>query len=158
MYQRSKTQSVVEAALCIALAVVFSRLRLFRLPQGGSVTLEIVPLLVYAMRWGLLKGIGAGAVALILGALAVRSLGVCLCTAGTPFTGRERLFCVLAYLPKATVQAAIGGVPLALGMPCGDLVLSVVVLSILLTAPLGAIAIDRSAPRLLEQEDASKSI
>ena len=103
-------------------------------------------------------GAGAGAVALILGALAVRSLGVCLCTAGTPFTGRERLFCVLAYLPKATVQAAIGGVPLALGMPCGDLVLSVVVLSILLTAPLGAIAIDRSAPRLLEQEDASKSI
>lgn len=101
---------------------------------------------------------GAGAVALILGALAVRSLGVCLCTAGTPFTGRERLFCVLAYLPKATVQAAIGGVPLALGMPCGDLVLSVAVLSILLTAPLGAIAIDRSAPRLLEQEDASKSI
>ena len=103
-------------------------------------------------------GAGAGAVALILGALAVRSLGVCLCTAGTPFTGRERLFCVLAYLPKATVQAAIGGVPLALGMPCGDLVLSVAVLSILLTAPLGAIAIDRSAPRLLEQEDASKSI
>ncbi|MCI7736680.1 MAG: cation:proton antiporter [Clostridiales bacterium] len=103
-------------------------------------------------------GAGAGAVALILGALAVRSLGVCLCTAGTPFTGRERLFCVLAYLPKATVQAAIGGVPLALGMPCGDLVLSVAVLSILLTAPLGAIAIDRSAPRLLEQESPSKSI
>lgn len=103
-------------------------------------------------------GAGAGAVALILGALAVRSLGVCLCTAGTPFTGRERLFCVLAYLPKATVQAAIGGVPLALGMPCGDLVLSVAVLSILLTAPLGAIAIDRSAPRLLEQESASKSM
>ena len=66
MYQRSKTQSVVEAALCIALAVVSSRLRLFRLPQGGSVTLEIVPLLVYAMRWGLLKGIGAGAVAGLL--------------------------------------------------------------------------------------------
>lgn len=103
-------------------------------------------------------GAGAGAVALILGALAVRSLGVCLCTAGTPFTGRERLFCVLAYLPKATVQAAIGGVPLALGMPCGDLVLSVAVLSILLTAPLGAIAIDRSAPRLLEQESPSKSM
>lgn len=103
-------------------------------------------------------GAGAGAVALILGALAVRSLGVCLCTAGTPFTGRERLFCVLAYLPKATVQAAIGGVPLALGMPCGDLVLSVAVLSILLTAPLGAIAIDRSAPKLLEQESPSKSM
>lgn len=66
MYQRSKTQSVVEAALCIALAVAFSRLRLFRLPQGGSVTLEIVPLLVYAIRWGLLKGIGAGAVAGLL--------------------------------------------------------------------------------------------
>lgn len=66
MYQRSNTQSVVEAALCIALAVVFSRLRLFRLPQGGSVTLEIVPLLVYAMRWGLCKGIGAGAVAGLL--------------------------------------------------------------------------------------------
>ena len=96
---------------------------------------------------------GAGAVLLIAFALAVRSVGVWLSTAGAGLSRRERVFCVLAYLPKATVQAAIGGVPLAMGLPCGELVLSVAVLSILLTAPLGALAIDATAERLLEQEE-----
>ena len=73
--------------------------------------------------------------------------------AGAGLGKRERVFCVLAYLPKATVQAAIGGVPLAMGLPCGELVLSVAVLSILLTAPLGALAIDVTAERLLQQEE-----
>ena len=95
---------------------------------------------------------GAGAVLLIILALAVRSAGVWLSTAGANLNRRERVFCVLAYLPKATVQAAIGGVPLAMGLPCGELVLSVAVLSILLTAPLGALAIDATAERLLQQE------
>lgn len=92
-----------------------------------------------------------GAVLLIALALAIRSVGVCLCVAGTKLTKKERLFCVIAYLPKATVQAAIGATPLAMGLPCGNLVLSVAVLAILLTAPLGAIGMDATADRLLQK-------
>lgn len=94
---------------------------------------------------------GAGAAVLIFAALAFRAVGVCLAVAGTDLAGRERLFCVIAYLPKATVQAAIGSVPLALGLPCGNLVLSVAVLAILLTAPLGAFGMDHSYRVLLRQ-------
>lgn len=94
---------------------------------------------------------GAGAVLLIALALVIRSVGVCLCVAGTKLTKKERLFCVIAYLPKATVQAAIGATPLAMGLPCGNLVLSVAVLAILLTAPLGAIGMDATTDRLLQK-------
>ena len=94
---------------------------------------------------------GAGAVLLIALALVIRSVGVCLCVAVTKLTKKERLFCVIAYLPKATVQAAIGATPLAMGLPCGNLVLSVAVLAILLTAPLGAIGMDATADRLLQK-------
>lgn len=94
---------------------------------------------------------GPMAVAMILLALMFRMLGVLLCVLGTPLTRRERLFCAIAYLPKATVQAAIGSVPLSLGLPCGKLVLSVAVLAILITAPLGALGIDRSYKRCLEK-------
>ena len=79
--------------------------------------------------------------------------GVLLALAGTRLDGKERLFCVIAYLPKATVQAAIGSVPLAMGLPCGALVLSVAVLAILITAPLGAIGIDSTCRRLLRPAD-----
>ena len=72
--------------------------------------------------------------------------------AGTQLNKKERLFCVIAYLPKATVQAAIGSVPLSLGLPCGQLVLSVAVLAILVTAPIGAIGMDKTYRRLLAQE------
>lgn len=89
---------------------------------------------------------------MILLALCFRAAGVLLCLVKTPLRARERLFCVLAYLPKATVQAAIGSVPLSLELPCGDMVLSTAVLGILITAPLGAFAIDWGAPRLLTQE------
>lgn len=95
---------------------------------------------------------GAAAVLMIALALVFRAVGVCLCMLGTRLNRRERLFCVIAYLPKATVQAAIGSVPLAMGLPCGQLVLSVAVLAILITAPLVAIGIDRTAGRLLVQE------
>lgn len=95
---------------------------------------------------------GAAAVGLIFAALLFRALGVLLCLVKTPFNRRERLFCVLAYLPKATVQAAMGSVPLSMGLPCGALVLSVAVLSIFVTAPLGAFAIDRSYSKLLKKE------
>ena len=95
---------------------------------------------------------GLFAVAMIFLALLFRAFGVTLCLLGTALTARERLFCVIAYLPKATVQAAIGSVPLAMGLPCGPIVLSVAVLGILITAPLGAIGIDRSYCRLLRHE------
>ena len=92
---------------------------------------------------------GIAAVGMILIALAFRAVGVTLCLIGTPFTLKERLFCIIAYLPKATVQAAIGSVPLSMGLHCGSIVLSVAVLGILLTAPLGALGIDLSYKKLL---------
>ena len=96
-----------------------------------------------------LTSAGPSAVLLILGVLLFRMAGVFLCTMATPLDRRERLFCMLAYTPKATVQAAIGGLPLAMGLPCGMTVLTVSVVAILLTAPLGAFAIDLTYPRLL---------
>lgn len=96
---------------------------------------------------------GAAAVLMIALALVFRAVGVSICMLGTGLNRKERLFCVIAYLPKATVQAAIGSVPLSMGLPCGQLVLSVAVLAILITAPLGAIGIDRTAGRLLMQEN-----
>lgn len=92
---------------------------------------------------------GAMAAAMILLALVFRSIGTWLSLLGTPLNAKERLFCVIAYLPKATVQAAIGGVPLALGLPCGKAVLSIAVLSILITAPLGAFGMELTDKRLL---------
>ena len=92
---------------------------------------------------------GVMALVMILIALVFRSAGVLLCLIGTKLSKKERAFCVIAYLPKATVQAAIGSVPLALGLPCGNIVLSVAVLSILVTAPLGAVGMDLSYTKLL---------
>lgn len=97
-------------------------------------------------------GAGLAAVGMIVLALVIRAAGVCCCLAGTALNRKERLFCVIAYLPKATVQAAIGSVPMAMGLACGPLVLSVAVLAILITAPLGAIGMDLTCRRLLEQE------
>ena len=95
---------------------------------------------------------GISAVLMIFAALAFRAVGVFICMLGTKLSAKERLFCVIAYLPKATVQAAIGSVPLSLGLPCGKIVLSVAVLAILITAPLGSIGIDRSYKHLLSAE------
>lgn len=95
---------------------------------------------------------GISAVLLIFAALAFRAVGVCLCMIGTDLNRKERLFCVLAYLPKATVQAAIGSVPLAAGLPCGKIVLSVAVLAIIITAPIGAFAMDSTYRKLLTRD------
>ncbi len=95
---------------------------------------------------------GAGAVVMIFIALIFRCVGVLLSVAGTELNGKERMFCVISYLPKATVQAAIGSIPLAVGLPCGKLVLSVAVLSILITAPLGAFGMEVTYQKLLEKE------
>ncbi len=95
---------------------------------------------------------GLGAVGMIFIGLAFRSVGVILCLLGTSLSIRERIFCVISYLPKATVQAAIGSVPLSLGLPCGKIVLSVAVLAIIITAPLGAFGMDISYKKLLSKE------
>lgn len=92
---------------------------------------------------------GGMAVLMIFIALAFRAVGVSICMFGTELNTKERAFCVIAYLPKATVQAAIGAVPLSLGLPCGKIVLSVAVMAILITAPLGSIGIDKSYKKLL---------
>lgn len=95
--------------------------------------------------------VGVKALIVIIGALVFRMFGVFVCLLGTSLKRKERLFTMLAYTPKATVQAAIGGIPLALGFTCGDLVLTVAVLAIVLTAPLGAFAIDLSYKKLLNR-------
>lgn len=98
---------------------------------------------------------GIAAVAMIFAALIFRGIGVSLCLVKTPLSFKERLFCIIAYLPKATVQAAIGSVQLAMGLPCGKIVLSVAVLAILITAPLGAIGIDSAYKKLLTHDENS---
>ena len=94
---------------------------------------------------------GVAAILLILGAMVFRMAGVFASVLGTKLNGKERAFCMLAYTPKATVQAAIGGVPLAMGLACGETVLTVAVLAILITAPFGAIAIDCTYKKWLQR-------
>lgn len=96
---------------------------------------------------------GAAAILMILAALVFRAVGVVLCTVKINLTLKERIFCVIAYLPKATVQAAIGSVPLAAGLPCGKIVLSVAVMAIIITAPLGAFGMDATYQKFLEKEN-----
>ncbi|OUP05445.1 potassium transporter [Anaerofilum sp. An201] len=116
------------------------------------VAAEVLLFVLVGAAVDLRYAVEAGPLALLLIALVLlfRAAGVLVCVAGTRLCAKERLFCVLAYMPKATVQAAIGGVPLALGLGCGDIVLTVAVLAILFTAPLGALAIDATWKRLLD--------
>lgn len=102
------------------------------------------------IRYTLSEGIAA--VFMIFIALIFRTAGVLICTIKTKLNMKERIFCVIAYLPKATVQAAIGSVPLAAGLACGKIILSVAVLAIIITAPLGALGIDNTYKKLLEKE------
>ena len=104
-----------------------------------------------AVNISYLGKVGINAVFVIIGALVFRMLGVFVCLLGTDLNGKERLFAMLAYTPKATVQAAIGGIPLSMGLSCGETVLTVAVLAIVLTAPLGAFAIDLMYGRLLKK-------
>lgn len=100
---------------------------------------------------GYVGKVGIKALIVITGALVFRMLGVLVCLLGTEIKGKERMFTMLAYTPKATVQAAIGGIPLALGFACGESVLAVSVLAIVLTAPLGAFAIDLTYKKFLKK-------
>ncbi len=95
---------------------------------------------------------GAAAVIVVILALIFRMGGVLLCLIKTELTKKEKAFCMISYTPKATVQAAIGAVPLGLGLSCGQTVLTVAVLSILITAPFGAICIDNLYKRLLSKK------
>ena len=95
------------------------------------------------------------AILLIIGALLFRMIGVALSLVKTDLSKKERLFCMVAYTPKATVQAAIGAIPLSMGLECGNIVLTVAVLSILITAPFGAVCIDNLYKRLLESVHSS---
>ena len=99
-----------------------------------------------------LKNAGLFAVILVFSALLFRMLGVFVCMLGTKLSFKEKLFCMLAYMPKATVQAAIGGLPLAMGLGCGQTVLTVSVIAIILTAPIGAFAIDLTYKKLLSED------
>lgn len=116
---------------------VFAQILLFVL-VGAEVNMVI------AFKSGFL-----GIIIIALGLIG-RSIGVLISLKGSNLNKREKLFCVIAYIPKATVQAAMGAVPLANGVAAGDIILAIAVLSILTTAPLGAIAINLSGPRLLE--------
>lgn len=102
------------------------------------------------IRYTLVAGLSA--IGMIFIALAFRSVGVWICMLETKLNFKERIFCMIAYLPKATVQAAVGSVPLAMGLSCGRIVLSVAVMAIIITAPLGAFGIDLSYKNLLEKE------
>ena len=109
---------------------------------------------IMLMNFRLMKVLWLLAVMLMLVILlAFRCAGVFLCLLRTRLCLKERLFCMLAYTPKATVQAAIGGVPLAMGLACGNVILSGAVLAILVTATAGAFLIDLTAPRLLKKEE-----
>jgi len=100
---------------------------------------------------GYIGKVGVKAIIVIVGALIFRMLGVFVCLLGTRIKGKEKLFAMVAYTPKATVQAAIGGIPLALGFSCGETVLTIAVLAIVFTAPIGAFAIDLSYKKLLQR-------
>ena len=94
---------------------------------------------------------GLGTIVIIFIALLFRMLGTYLCLLKTKFNNKERLFTCITQIPKATVQAAIGGVPLEMGLLCGNTVLTVAVLSIIITAPLGSILIDKTQYKLLKK-------
>lgn len=119
--------------------------------NGGEILLFV--LVGAAVNIKVAASAGGSAFILIFLVLIMRMLGVFCCLLKTNLNKGERLFCMIAYTPKATVQAAIGSIPLAMGLPCGELVLTIAVLSILITAPLGTFMIDTTYPRLLKKID-----
>ncbi len=116
---------------------------------GAEIFLFVLVGMAVDLRYALAAGVMV--MLLVVVALLFRMLGVGLSLIKTKLTSKERLFCAVAYTPKATVQAAIGTIPLAMGLECGSMVLTVAVVSILLTAPLGALLVDNLYKRLLEK-------
>ena len=116
---------------------------------GAEVFLFVLVGVAVDVRYALSAGMAV--ISLVVSALVFRMMGVFLSLLGTNLTKKERLFCMIAYTPKATVQAAIGTIPLTMGLDCGSIVLTVAVVSILLTAPFGAICVDKSYKKLLSR-------
>lgn len=156
-------QTSITFSALIAIMFIGIALQKYREPVAKRISLKYNKLWVGAevflfvlvgatVNIGYLKNVGVGALLVIVGALVFRMLGVFACMLGTKFDRKERLFAMMAYTPKATVQAAIGGIPLAMGLACGDIVLTVAVLAIVITAPLGAFAIDCSYKKLLKHD------
>lgn len=139
MLQRKKEVVANRLSLKFNKLWIVAEILLFVL-VGASVDIN------YALSGGLMI------IVLIFAVLAFRMLGVFICLLKTKLNLKERLFCMIAYLPKATVQAAIGGIPLAMGLKCGNDVLTVAVLAILITAPVGAFLIDFTYKELLFKE------
>lgn len=133
-----------EKTLSAALSAKYNQLWI-----GAEVFLFVLVGATVDLHYALAAGFAA--VLLIFGALLFRMAGVALSVAKTSLSGKERLFCMLAYTPKATVQAAIGAIPLSMGLSCGNLTLTVAVLAILITAPFGAICVDHLHKRLLQK-------
>lgn len=143
------------AVMCTGIAlqrkrtVVAERLsvKFNKLWVGAEIVLFVLVGATVDLRY--VKTAGIAAVILIFGVLIFRMFGVFCCLLKTQLEIKERLFCMIAYTPKATVQAAIGGIPLSMGLACGNMVLTVAVLAILITAPVGAFAIDCTYKKLL---------
>lgn len=146
------------AVMCVGIAlqskkqVVAERLSLKfnKLWVAAEVLLFVLVGATVDLKYAIAAGIAA--IILIFGVLAFRMVGVFLCLLKTKLTMKERLFCMIGYTPKATVQAAIGGVPLAMGLSCGNIVLTVAVLAILITAPLGSFFIELLYKKLLTKK------
>ena len=122
---KSIPQMILAGASCDDIFVIVLFTTFLSMAQGGNVHMGDFLNIPVSIVLGIALGVG-----------------VWLCLLGTGLTAKERLFCVIAYCPKATVQAAIGSVPLAMGLPCGQLILSVAVLAILITAPLGSLGME----------------
>ena len=131
--------------LALRLSVKYNKLWL-----GAEVFLFVLVGATVNLRYVVSAGVSA--ILLILGALLFRMVGVAISLIKTDLSKKERLFCMMAYTPKATVQAAIGAIPLSMGLECGNVVLTVAVLSILITAPFGAICVDNLYKKLLEKK------
>ena len=131
--------------LAIRLSVKYNKLWL-----GAEIILFVLVGAAVDIKYVMAAGVLS--VAVIFGAVLFRMIGVSLSLIKTDLNRKERLFCMIAYTPKATVQAAIGAIPLSMGLDCGNAVLTVAVLSIFITATLGAIGIDNFYKRLLTQE------
>jgi NhaP-type Na+/H+ or K+/H+ antiporter len=116
---------------------------------GAEIFLFVLVGIAVDLKYALAAGVTV--ILLVILALVFRMMGVAISLIKTNLNKKERLFCAVAYTPKATVQAALGTVPLMMGLSCGEIVLTVAVLSILITAPLGAICVDNLYKKLLSK-------
>lgn len=118
---------------------------------GAEIFLFVLVGIAVDLKYAIAAGVGV--ILLVILALVFRMMGVAVSLVKTKLNKKERLFCMVAYTPKATVQAALGTVPLAMGLPCGEIVLTVAVISILITAPFGVIGVDNSYKKLLAKQE-----